>query len=200
MARHANAKFSRGRQPPTRTTRKTHLIVCEGAVTETYYFKAFRKGVRVEEIKVEGTGTNTISLVREATKLRNKYAEYDEVWCVFDKDSFTPEQFNTAIQMALSNKMKAAYSNEAFELWYLLHFEYCESGLNRNTYKERLTKYLGKEYKKNDPKMYETLLPNQATAISNAKRLAQMHTSNSPADHNPVTLVYQLVESLNNSQ
>jgi hypothetical protein len=129
-----------------------------------------------------------------------KYAEYDEVWCVFDKDSFTPEQFNTAIQMVYSNKMKVAYSNEAFELWYLLHFEYCESGLTRETYKRRLTTYLGAEYKKNDPKMYETLLPNQATAIKNAKRLVQMHTSNSPANHNPVTLVYQLVESLNNSQ
>ncbi len=202
MARHSKPKFSQGRPAPTKTTKKTFLIFCEGEKTEPDYFRAFRIRADVRKYRVEGTGFNTESLVRDVIEQIESgyYGEYDEVWCVFDKDSFKPNQFNTAIQMALSNKMKAAYSNEAFELWYLLHFEYCESGLNRATYKKRLTKYFGKEYKKNDPKMYETLLPNQATAIRNAKRLAQMHISNSPADHNPVTLVYQLVESLNSPE
>lgn len=163
------------------------------------YFRAFRKGARIEEIRVEGTAANTISLVREAKKLKTKYPEYDEIWCVFDRDSFTPEQFNTAVQMVQQNKMEVAYSNKAFELWYLLHFEYCESGLDRKSYAGRLEKYLEKPYKKNDPAMYEILFAHQTKAIKHAKKLTQMHTSNSPAEHNPKTLVYLLVESLNSS-
>jgi RloB-like protein len=201
MARHSKPKFARGREKPSKLTKKTYLIFCEGEETEKNYFEAFRKRAKVEEFKVLGTGRNTKSLVAYALKLRklDEYAVYEEVWFVFDKDSFTLEQFNTAIQQAHSKDMKVAYSNEAFELWYLLHYEYCVSALDRASYKARLTKYLGKEYKKNDPSMYEILRSRQDKAIENAKKLIQIHTSNSPAEHNPVTLVYQLVESLKSS-
>jgi RloB-like protein len=202
MARHSKSKFARGRKEPSKPTRKTYLIFCEGEKTEPNYFKAFRKGAKVEEFSVLGTGRNTKSIITYALRLRklDDYAVYDEVWCVFDKDSFTPEQFNTAIQQAYSKNIKVAYTNQAFELWYLLHYEYCESALDRDSYKTRLTSYLRKEYEKNDPKMYEILQPKQADAIRNAKRLVQMHTSNSPAEHNPVTLVYELVEALNSPE
>jgi hypothetical protein len=202
MARHSKSKFARGRKEPSKPTRKTYLIFCEGEKTEPNYFRAFRKGAKVKEFWVLGTGSNTESLVRDAIKLRktDDYAVYDEVWCVFDKDSFTPQQFNTAIQQARSKNMNVAYTNQAFELWYLLHYEYCESALDRDSYKERLTKYLGKEYKKNDPSMYGILFPKQATAIKYAKKLEKIHSSNSPAEHNPVTLVYQLVELLNSPE
>lgn len=202
MVRHSKPRASRGREKPSKPTRKTYLIFCEGEKTEPNYFKAFRKWARVEEYRILGTGSNTESLVRDAIRLRNtdNYAVYDEVWCVFDKDSFTSQQFNTAIQQAHSKNMNVAYTNQAFELWYLLHFEYCESALNRDSYKARLTKYLGQEYKKNDPSMYEILRPRQDEAIRNAKKLIQIHTSNSPAEHNPVTRVYELVEALNSPE
>ena len=197
MARHAKAKSPRGRPAPSKTTKKTFLIFCEGEKTEPNYFRAFRKGARVEEFMVFGTGKNTKSLVQEAANLMDKYTEYDEVWCVFDKDSFTSEQFNTAIQKARAKNIKVAYSNEAFELWYLLHFRYSDTPSSRTSYKKELSKYLGTEYQKNDLNMYGTLLSLQSIAIRNAKKLEQNHVSNSPAEHNPVTLVYQLVESLN---
>lgn len=199
MARHSKPQVPRGRTKPTRNVRKTYLIVCEGAKTEPNYFRAFRKNARVEEFKVVGEGNNTMSLVFCAKELKRQNPEYDEVWCVFDKDSFTADQFNTAIQSATAKKLHVAYSNEAFELWYLLHFDYCESALSRTSYGTRLTTYLGRAYEKNDATMYESLLPKQATAIQNAKRLERIHTSSSPAQHNPVTLVYRLVESLNDS-
>jgi RloB-like protein len=202
MARHSKPRFARGRKEPSKPTRKTYLIFCEGEKTEPNYFRAFRKGAKVKEFWVLGTGSNTESLVKDAIKLRktDDYAVYDEVWCVFDKDSFTPQQFNTAIQQARSKNMKVAYSNEAFELWYLLHYEYCESALDRDSYKARLTNYLGRKYEKKDPNIYEILQSRQNEAIRNAKKLIQIHTSNSPAEHNPVTLVYQLVESLNSPE
>ena len=202
MARHAKAKSPRGRQQPTKTTRKTFLIFCEGEQTEKNYFESFRKGARIEEFKVLGTGRNTKSLIEYVVRLRklDDYAVYDEVWCVFDKDSFTSEQFNTAIQKAQAKNIKVAYSNEAFELWYLLHFRYSDAPASRTTYKKELTKHLGFEYQKNDANMYQTLLALQSVAIRNAKKLEQWHVSNSPAEHNPVTLVYQLVESLNRAE
>ena len=99
--------------------------------------------------------------------------------------------------MAESYDFKVAYSNEAFELWYILHFEYLTAGINRDKYKEKLTQYLGKEYKKNSSEMYNVLLKHQGVAIRNAKKLCQFHGNSIPADSNPLTTVYMLVEELN---
>ena len=122
---------------------------------------------------------------------------YDQVWCVFDRDSFTKEQFNTAIQMAEAYGFKTAYSNEAFEFWYVLHFEYLTAGIDRKRYKTKLTQHLGKKYKKNSLDMYGILLSRQDDAIKNAKKVYKIHTGLSPADMKPSTTVHVLVEELN---
>jgi len=131
------------------------LIVCEGEKTEPNYFKWWQKqlenirgaakskavgGIEVnsygDEIKVNGEGKNTNSLVKEAIKLKvqakiQAKIEYTHVWCVFDRDSFPPKNYNAAIDNARTNDLKVAYSNEAFELWYLLHFDYVNTGISR---------------------------------------------------------------------
>ena len=73
------------------------LIVCEGEQTERLYFKAFG----ASNASVVGTGFNTISLVEEANR-RNVGVHYDQVWCVFDKDSFSADDFQAAIDLAKS--------------------------------------------------------------------------------------------------
>src|SRR5947209_5388606 len=75
------------------------LIVCEGERTEPNYFRSFRVPRDVVTVEVQGTGYNTLRLVQEAIRLRSK-GEYDQVWCVFDRDSFPPEHFNEAINLA----------------------------------------------------------------------------------------------------
>ena len=72
------------------------LIVCEGARTEPIYFKSFRVPKEVISVDIHGTGYNTISLVQRAIELRND-EDYDQVWCVFDRDIFPPQNFNAAI-------------------------------------------------------------------------------------------------------
>lgn len=72
-------------------------------------------------IKVIGAAKNTESLVNSAIDFKNK-GEYDQVWCVFDKDSFNDQQFNNVCSKAAQNGMHVAYSNWSFELWYILHF------------------------------------------------------------------------------
>ncbi|MCK5796835.1 MAG: RloB domain-containing protein [Deltaproteobacteria bacterium] len=175
------------------------LIVCEGDRTEPYYFKAFeaRNGNVVD---VRGLGMNTLSLVRRATELRDEggYVEDgDQVWVVMDRDSFPAEQFNAALALAKNERVKVAWSNEAFELWYLLHFDYHDAALSRKTYKDRLTARLGRPYAKNATDIYSTLKSHQADALRNAARLREHNEGRTPEESNPGTSVDFLVRELN---
>jgi hypothetical protein len=124
------------------------LIVCEGKKTEPNYFKSLRAELRVSvNVRVEGIGDNTDSLVERAIELKDE-DDYVQAWCVFDRDSFPANRFNRAIQLVENNGLQVAYSNEAFELWYILHFEYLQAGLPRDDYAEKLTRHLGKKYRK----------------------------------------------------
>jgi hypothetical protein len=69
------------RRPP----RQRFLIVCEGKRIEPNYFHCFRvpKDVAVEII---GEGYSTVRLVRRAMR-RMQCTDYDQVWCVFDRDA-----------------------------------------------------------------------------------------------------------------
>ena len=143
--------------------RKNFLIVCEGEKTEPLYFRSFRVPKKVFDVL--GFGANTKSLVKKTIEIRDSEStDYDEVWCVFDRDSFPVENFNEALSLAKKNNIKVAYSNEAFEIWYLLHFHFHDSATSRNQYKTMLTDRLGFSYKKNDPNMYDHLFYLQETA------------------------------------
>jgi len=115
---------------------------------------------------------------------------------VFDKDSFTADHFNRALQLATREGINVAYSNEAFELWYVLHFEYLDAAISRNGYIKKLKERFG-EYNKNDKNMYSKCYAFQSDAIRNAKRLLAEHTSSNPAFMHPSTTVHLLVEELN---
>lgn len=193
-------KAELSRKVNTRSLRRL-LIVCEGEKTEPNYFKCFPQNPLVyDDINIQGTGFNTVSLVRETIRLKMK-ADRDskpfiEVWCVFDKDSFTAQDFTEAICLAGANGIKCAYSIEAFELWYILHFSYCDAALSRTQYKDKLTELLGKTYAKNLPEMYSLLKTRQESAIKNAKRLFERQKALPYHQQNPVTTVFRLVEKL----
>jgi hypothetical protein len=188
------------RRQDTRSLRR-FLIVCEGEKTEPNYFKAFPENPEVyDTIDIYGTGYNTVSLVNEAIRLKNdaqnNKTPYIEVWCVFDRDSFPAEQFGRAISLAAINQIRCAYSIEAFELWYLLHFHYYDSALSREQYKEKLSQLLKKPYLKNDPGMYNILKSKRSAAIRNAYRLYFRQYNVPLKNRNPVTTVFELVERL----
>ena len=185
------------------------LIVTEGERTEPLYFQSFPLHP-MKVVRIKGTGTNTLSLIDETVKelLKAKKWYYEEygfrlkdtdivVWCVFDRDSFPADQFDNAIASAKARDYHVAYSNEAFELWYLLHFSYISSALSRSQYGELLTHHLGKPYAKNDPCMYLVLRQYQAIAIRNAKALLDSYKPHVPHKDNPCTTVFELVEYLN---
>lgn len=185
------------RRVRTRNPRPRFLIICEGAKTEPNYFRAFRVNA-----DVRGEGMNTVSLVektKEISELAKKQgAEYTDVWIVFDSDDFPKEHFNSAIRKAQQNGFNAAYSNEAFELWYVLHFQYLDNAITRKQYQEIISREMKEPYKKNDILMYTKLLKYQKNAIQNAEKLFASHQPNhNPATDKPCTTVHLLVKELN---
>ncbi len=184
-------------------TREVFLIVCEGTETEPNYFKHFP--LSQLQIDVIGFGENPSNLVEKAIEISRQGKIYDQVWCVFDRNSWTADDFNGAITYAEQNGIKVAYSNEAFELWYLLHFDYRDTAMSRKDYKGELTKKLreakliskNQKYEKNNQEIYAFLEIKQNQAIQNAKRLLKEYNPLNPAKDNPSTTVHLLVEQLN---
>lgn len=209
MSNNRNTSDYLRRQTKTRETRKRFLIVCEGEKTEVNYFKAFTVPKKIE-VRVKGEGKNSLSLVNKAIKIIdnvNKDDSFDQIWCVFDKDNCSKEQFNQAEGLAKQKNIKIAYSNEAFEIWFILHFQYLDIATSRSEYLTILTNQMQKygllnkkeKYAKNREDMYEKLKPYQTTAITNAAKLIQDRdeAKKHPFDANPSTTVHELVQELN---
>ena len=138
---------------------------------------------------------NTVRLVQEAIALRDK-GSYDQTWCVFDKDDFPATNFNAAITLARENGLKIAYSNQSFELWYVLHFHYMHNALPRADYMKMLTKELKHDYQKNSPTIYHELRLHLTTALRNAEKLLSQYSPVRPSQDNPSTTVHKLVQQL----
>ncbi len=195
------------RKVETKSIRERFLIVCEGEKTEPNYFKSMRCCLepRTIEVEISGEGANTLSLVEIAISLRDKKERdsgivFDHTWIVFDRDSFKADNFDNAIYRAEANEINSAWSNEAFELWYLLHFQERTSAMSRIDYEGVLTKHLGEKYLKNDEKMYEKLRDqgDQDAAIRRAGNLRKQHKEHGtpPSRSNPCTSVDKLVAKL----
>lgn len=205
------------RRQNIRTKRVYYLIICEGEATEPNYFEGLKqdlpKGVLTAyQIDIEGTVRNTQSLVDEALRLKTVYEDntmrpVDKLWVVFDKDSFSANDFNAAIERCNNNEpvIDCAWSNEAFELWYLLHFHYYQNAMSRTQYQglieDNLRLFIGEnyQYEKNSTEMYELMKKhgNIDNAIRNSIRLSKVFKDREDyANHNPSTMVWKLVEEL----
>lgn len=184
----------RARRVNAREPVQRFLIVCEGERTEPNYFNSFRVPKLV--IHVRGYGLSPNALVKRAEKEREA-DDYDQVWCVFDRDNRQAGVFNGAITRAKNKGIQVAYSNEAFELWYLLHFHYYDTAVSRTQYAAKLGGLLGHPYRKNSETIFEELHDRQTDAIRNAERLLSQYSPPNPAADNPSTTVHKLVEQLN---
>jgi hypothetical protein len=197
------ARSRRGRAAQGSRERRKVVIFCEDTKSSRLYLKSFPVDRERFEVSVLGTGMNTDSLVEEAVR-RVKQATgrgviFSEIWCVFDRDSFPESNYIRAFQLADQAGIKIAWANEAFELWYILHFDYLETGLSRTDYKQKL-KERGLEYDKADEGIYGKLRDRQETAIKNARRLESywyQNRSRFPERENPSTSVHRLVSFLN---
>jgi len=119
-----------------------------GGKTEEIYFKHYKnmhnRDLRNISIKVvTHKKSNPMAVVQVAMKHRS---DFDEVWAIFDKDDFT--DFDDAINLALNNMINCAFSNEAIEYWFYLHFDNRTGSMSRQMLKTELERNLGFEYSK----------------------------------------------------
>lgn len=198
----------------------TWLIVSQGTETEPNYFNSFadflkEHGKNEIEVKAIGIGKCPKGLVKKVEyffeqvdrEIGKVKIPYEKVCVVFDKDSFEPEDFNTAIQMGEERNYIVAWSNECFELWFLQHFDYYHVQTGREAYETKLTEILTQKlgqptkYDKADKKIFEYLMQygSLKDAIKNANRLLdefcdeKSHVKKSPAT-NVVKLIERLME------
>lgn len=214
---------SSGRRQGTRDQIVRFLIVCEGEKTEPNYFKALiddcksqNDGAKIDKQRTQvvpaavigGGACGTCKLVEKAKKLEKEYKRkhqvpFDRVWVVFDKDEY--KDFNKAIADAKKEGMNCAWSNGAFELWFLLHFQNgfegkCKDYVNKieSILKKKLKK-TDFSYEKNDKDFYQILQEHgdEEQAIKRAQKLREnMGKKKNYATHNPRTEVDLLVDEL----
>lgn len=209
-------KASWGRPRPVAPSIKIRperfLIVTEGTKTEPYYFEGFKRRINEEfhgeyvTLRICGLGGHTVSLFEQAKSITKEDPDgFTQVWVVYDKDNFSSRDFNAVVDLCASASAegvayRAAWTNEAFELWYILHFAYVDSALDRALYTPILTRHLRAvglgEYKKNRADMFDVLDMRMRTAISNAEKLEKANEGCTPADSKPGTTVHLLVKEL----
>jgi len=196
----------------TDETNKTILIVGEGQ-TETLYFESFPVLTLTVEV-VDLKGQTKLKLIESTTSIiENSDTRYDKVWCVFDMDVKQGKKefadFDNAIAKGKSLGYNIAYSNDSFELWFYLHFNYTEQKHHRTFYYKFLSEQWNLNYKKYGKaykfckEIYSKLEndenSSQEKAIERAERLFDKQSHLPYHQQNPVTLVFDLVKFLNDN-
>ena len=143
-----------------------YAIFSEGEVTEPSYFQGLkqvieRKAVYQDMIYIRGTAKSTMGVLDAAkTWVSENRARNCRVWCLYDKDDFSDNDFNAVLQRmkALNESDKngnmyfAGWSNESFEYWLVLHFKFYQVNNGRRDYERILDEVfkekLGKAYSK----------------------------------------------------
>ena len=210
MARYKNKSRSQfalaGKRPSgVLDERKFFLIVTEGK-TEAQYFKYFSSttGPRIEPVDKQDS---KVSLIKKAVALRDqyitekRYVEGDETWVVFDRDVDNKkpndkETFNQALELASKNNIKVAYSNDSFELWFLLHLQVVSTAMHRDNIEKKLKEHLG-SYKHGDD-VFNKINANYSKAVKRAKQMLKEteDSKTQPVDANPSTTAHLLTEEL----
>ena len=211
-------KDAASRPVKLRKYRHLFLIVCEDSNTERYYFEQFRKKIPQETIYLRAVGTGRSSegvvkqaLIEKEALFSESNKNVDEVWVVFDKDDAdlipaNAQRFLNAFTLAENEKICVAYTNEAFELWLLLHFVSVDSSkpiprqhvnlLLENAIKKHPT-YSTFVYQHGNSAVIDAVSKtgNEQKAIERAELLLAGNTK-PPLEANPTTKVHLLVKRL----
>ncbi len=152
---------------------------------------------------------NTKSLVKaadlqiEIDKYSYNEIPYGKIFVVFDKDSFDADDFDEAIKMCENNGYIPLWSNQAIEFWFLLHFNYIFSKMNRTEYAKKINEYFKKKglnykYKKNDKEIYNLLCKygSLEKAKTNAKKIMKEFQGEKPSLSESCTNVYKFFDEI----
>ena len=150
---------------PKRRREKGKLVVVTNGQTEQLYFDQFPVLGGLSKIFCH-PGISNRRLLKKAQSTRDNLihkGEYlediDEIWIVIDRDPDPTnprdaQVFRDILNDAKRSSINVAYSNPAFEVWYLLHFHYEAAAIETRELERRLnrslkkTKVLTHKYKK----------------------------------------------------
>ena len=208
--RQVEAKKPAKRTQDTQDERSMLLITCEDKVSAPLYFNAIFDDLK----KNHAIATSSLVIAKHnhtdpdgvLNDLLNhpNHQDFDHQWIVIDRDvertnggGHPIQNFNQAIARARHEKIKVAYSNPCFEIWFLLHFEYRNTAIDR----DELVKKLEQDYRYKKNKLFSLNQDQQNVAINNATKLIQswvgIQGTTKPATDNPSTTVHDLVALLN---
>ena len=229
------AVTSRNRKVGVKPQNRSFLILCEGKTEKLYFDGLIERhqlnGSEVEanvflSLEVDGEQGTTTGLVKKAISRHadalEQGAKFDEVWCVFDYDGF--DSFDEAVKKCVEWRrqypyLRVAWSNESFELWFLLHFRYIDTAPGRakkgknasggtvvarqyyiealeDCFKQEPKLYPESDYSKVAEDVYDLLYPLRGTAIRHARLLlaSDVHAGKTkPSEMTPATTVHDLV-------
>ena len=189
------------RKPPVMEIRNKVLIMCGGETEEIYFNQYKDKHKRdLQNISIKVVAhkkSNPMAVVKAAITQKTVY---DEVWAVFDKDDFT--DFDDAIVLALDNRIGCAFSNEAIEYWFFLHFENKTGAMSRNALNSELDRKLGFEYGKDLATILKVcgkingklLIAEERAQIGHERHI--VNSGNKPSDWRSCTTIYALTKRL----
>lgn len=209
---------------------KSVLIACEDKISSPNYFKMIIKKL-IEDKKITQDSlviakhehVNPKGVLQDLLNHKKDdktYKDFEHRWIVIDRDiarvnggGHPKDDFLTALSEAKSKRVEVAYSNDCFEIWYLLHFVYRDTAISRDdVIKEVIKKLKDKNFetfsklnkeniktKEMTELIFNELLELQKTAIKNAKKLLENYADlHNPELDNPSTKVFELVEILSN--
>lgn len=163
---------------------------------------------------VEGVGLAQQALIDKVPDVLKKqrresgHEHFDEIWVFFDLDNAHKDTFDNAIKSGEARKYHVAWSNECFELWYLLHFVDQKTFILRGEIYKKLGPYVGiDDYehhgKGTDAKeVHERMAKSKSwqTAMDRARALDTDWNSHDPpvAPHGriPCTMVFKFFDAL----
>lgn len=194
-----------------RATYDRILIVCEGKKTEPLYFREIQQHYKLHTANIRVLqseyGTTPQQVVDFARDECLKTREWEQVFCVFDRDDHPKTNFDNAINC--TNTLDKKHRNElrqpirfmaipsipCFELWLLLHFECITRECSRNEV-FRLLDHTGRlpGYDKGQGGHFAKTRNLLETAYRNAATLAEER--NRHGNENPFTAVDKLVKLL----
>lgn len=206
--RKARREASLRRRQARRDSYDTVLIVCEGEKTEPNYFNELRNALKLNTANIVITGDTGGSSPMDVVNYGfAHYLEYDQTFCVFDKDRHT--NYQAALERVRQKRLRKDHclqvitSVPCFELWLLLHFRYTTR--NFETGQGSICAQVIRELKRDLPDyakgcrgVYAQLYNRLSTAIKHAKQLEE-YCRQSNTDH-PATKVHELVTYLRGLQ
>jgi hypothetical protein len=217
-------------------SRYCFYIFCEDRNTEPNYFQLFEtKNIKIIPLEEQKSGyqniNNAITYCKENKLIIHN--KNQDIWCVFDRDANINQSLNAQIDtefeesvgLANNKGINVAWSNDVFELWFLLHF--IDIDVNDIKYSHRTFIYTKLEsvlkevqnpsdslkkiisnpqfnyesFMKRSSRMINIWKPiledKRELAIKRARKLHLNQVSDLPiSGQNPCTLVYKLVERL----